>query len=94
MRHGGSVLIFMRFCASCKQPHASQKNLFSHDSISVELRAGGEGGKRGQGCVRRGRLMCPAPSALLATPAAPRSGPARRPGRAAAPQPPSHTHPT
>ena len=33
----GSCLIFMRFCASCKHWHTSQKNLSSASNVSVEL---------------------------------------------------------
>jgi hypothetical protein len=39
MRHGGALLMSMRFCASCRQQQLSQKNLSSHDSISMALRA-------------------------------------------------------
>ena len=38
-RTWGSSLTFMHFCASCKQPQASQLNLSSAFSVSVELQA-------------------------------------------------------
>jgi len=44
----GSVLIFMRHCASCRQRHELQKNLSSASSIAVELHA----------CTRRVGCAC------------------------------------
>ena len=34
---GGSSFIFIRFCASCRQPQVSQLNLSSASRVSVEL---------------------------------------------------------
>ena len=47
---GGSSFIFIRFCASCRQPQVSQLNLSSASRVSVELQ------HRDQLCQCRSRI--------------------------------------